>query len=385
MYFSFWEQNSFIKSPDVIIIGSGIVGLNAALAIKIKEPKLHVIILERGILPYGASTRNAGFACYGSASELLDDLENNSADEVFSIVEKRWKGLLRLRAILGDDAIDYEPLGGHEIFNQSEKNEFQRCEERLSFLNKHLSQITGEKEMYVKADEKIQSFGFKNISHLILNKGEGQIDTGKMMKALLEKARSAGVEILNGVNVDRIESDISGAAVQFSAYHSKDKTESIKSKRVLICVNGFAKKFLPEYDVKAARAQVLITSPIENLSVKGSFHFDHGYYYFRNVGSRILFGGGRNMNFNREFTEDMVHSDDIQSHLEELLHSTILPDKKFSVEMRWTGIMGLGASKSPIIKKTSENIFCAVRMGGMGIAIGSLVGEEAADMVLESL
>ena len=40
--------------------------------------------------------------------------------------------------------------------------------------------------------------------------------------------------------------------------------------------------------------------------------------------------------------------------------------------------------KTPIIKKTGENIYCAVRMGGMGIAIGSLVGEDAASMVLEN-
>ena len=37
------------------------------------------------------------------------------------------------------------------------------------------------------------------------------------------------------------------------------------------------------------------------------------------------------------------------------------------------------------IKKVEENIFCAVRMGGMGVAIGSLVGEDAAEMVSRSL
>ena len=68
-----------------------------------------------------------------------------------------------------------------------------------------------------------------------------------------------------------------------------------------------------------------------------------------------------------------------------MLETTILPTQKFTIEMRWSGIMGLGSVKTPIIKKTGENIYCAVRMGGMGIAIGSLVGEDAASMVLESL
>ena len=45
MSWSFWEKNTFIKEPDVTIIGSGIVGLNAALSLKSKSPSLHVIVL----------------------------------------------------------------------------------------------------------------------------------------------------------------------------------------------------------------------------------------------------------------------------------------------------------------------------------------------------
>jgi glycine/D-amino acid oxidase-like deaminating enzyme len=71
---SYWEQNAWFDEIDVLIIGSGIVGLNAALHLKTKSPRLKVLILERGMLPSGASTKNAGFACFGSPSELLDDL-----------------------------------------------------------------------------------------------------------------------------------------------------------------------------------------------------------------------------------------------------------------------------------------------------------------------
>ena len=68
-----------------------------------------------------------------------------------------------------------------------------------------------------------------------------------------------------------------------------------------------------------------------------------------------------------------------QKHLETLLQTIILPDTKFEIEQRWCGIMGVGDEKKPIIKKISQNIVCAVRMGGMGVAIGSLVGKLAVD------
>ena len=384
MSFSFWEQNTFIKKPDVVIIGSGIVGLNAAIALKRKSPLLHIVVLERGILPYGASTRNAGFACFGSMSELLFDLENHSEENVFSLVEKRWKGLQQLRKLIGDENLNYEPLGGFEIFRVEDELLFEKCTSVLSTFNNRVSSFTGSKENYKISDEKSSAFGFKSVNHIIENTGEGQIDTGMMMKALLKLAQAEGVEILNGANVTSFVNEGDHVNIQLTDSNLNAKWQ-ISARRIIICINGFAKKFLPEFDVKPARAQVLITSPINNLKVKGSFHYDHGYYYFRNVGNRLLLGGGRNLDFNGETTVDMEITPVIQSHLEKLLSDMILPDSDYSIEMRWSGIMGLGDAKNPIIKKVSENIYCAVRMGGMGVAIGTLVGNEVAGMVLDSV
>ena len=40
-----------------------------------------------------------------------------------------------------------------------------------------------------------------------------------------------------------------------------------------------------------------------------------------------------------------------------------------------------GDKKKPIVKQISNHVFCGVRLGGMGIAIGSLVGRELAALV----
>ena len=376
MSWSFWEKNTFIKEPDVAIIGSGIVGLNAALAMKLSEPSLHIVVLEKGVLPYGASTRNAGFACFGSISELLTDLKSHSENDVFDLVEKRWKGLARLRQIIGDQSLDYEPFGGYEIFTSADKLLSDECYEKLNYFNSELHRITGKKNVYGDTSTKIKEFGFSNIDRMLINNGEGQIDTGKMMKALLEKCRNVGIEILNGVDVTKIENENKFCRIDFN------NGFSILSKKVLIAVNGFAQKFLPDYDIQPARAQVLITSPIQDLKFKGSFHYDCGYYYFRNVGNRILFGGGRNLDFAKEKTSEFGLTEIVQDSLDKLLKDVILPGTDYKIENRWSGIMGLGDTKSPIVKKVSGNIYCAVRMGGMGVALGSLTGEEAAALVL---
>ena len=155
---------------------------------------------------------------------------------------------------------------------------------------------------------------------------------------------------------------------------------SFVSKKLLFATNGFAED-LTNGQVKPARAQVLITKPIPNLHIKGTFHFDKGYFYFRNIGDRILFGGGRNIDFVGETTTNLDQTKIIQNQLEKLLKEVILPDTDFEIEHRWSGIMGLGNTKTPIVKQLSQHVYCGVRLGGMGVAIGSLIGTELADLI----
>ena len=108
---------------------------------------------------------------------------------------------------------------------------------------------------------------------------------------------------------------------------------------------------------------------------------DKGYYYFRNIGDRILLGGGRNLDFETETTTEFGQTEIIQNKLEQLLKEVILPNQTFDIEHRWSGIMGVGNSKKTIVSQLSENVYCGVRLGGMGIAIGSLIGKELADLV----
>jgi len=379
MQLSFWELDTYFSHIDVLIIGSGIVGLNAALHLKSTQPQLKVMVIEGGVLPSGASTKNAGFACFGSPSELLDDLARHAEADVFGLVERRWRGLQRLRHHLGDGAIDYHCWGGYELFTEKQEALYAACIDQIPYLNRQLQQIVGEANVFRAADHKISRFGFRGVSHLLESTAEGQIDTGKMMLALTQKVQALGVLLLNGLTVTALRDEGSGISA------STAQGLNLKAGAALVATNGFARQLLPQLAVVPARAQVLITSPIPNLKLKGTFHYDQGYYYFRNIGNRVLFGGGRNLDFNTEETTAFGLTEVVQNKLEEMLHQVILPDTAFEIAHRWSGIMGMGPEKTTIVQQVSERIACAVRMGGMGVAIGSLVGEEGAELVLSRL
>ncbi|MBA3681978.1 MAG: FAD-binding oxidoreductase [Bacteroidetes bacterium] len=364
---SYWEKKLLFKKFDLIIIGSGIVGLSTAVSFKQKNKKANILILERGILPSGASTKNAGFACFGSVSELLDDLSKMSEETVWKTVEMRWQGLELLRKRLGDKHIGYQSYGGYELFD--DEKIFGKCSENIDSLNSKIKKNIGLKNCYSLVASK--DIKFKNINGIIYNKHEGQIDTSLMMSNLIKLAYELEITILNSIQASKINSLKNSVEIE-SDYGT------FKASKVVVATNGFAKQLLKLKDVEPARAQVLVTKPIKNLKIKGTFHYQQGYYYFRNIDDRILFGGGRNLDFKGETTPELALNNKIQKHLDKLLKEMILPGIQYEIDHRWSGIMGVGSEKRPIIKLVQPNVLAAVRMGGMGIAIGSMVGEQAA-------
>jgi len=372
---SYWELNSFFDF-DVIIIGSGIVGLNAAIHLKKSEPSLKIAVLESGFLPSGASTKNAGFACFGSISELIEQERICGSENLAALIDKRWKGLLKLRGILGDKAIDYQPLGGYELFKNDDLAFYEASVAKIEHYNQLIKPVIGSNTFFTD-NNKIKKFGFKSVSGLIANRYEAQIDIGKMMLALTQYAQSLGCFFFNNCEVEEILNETNLSL--------RTKQGIFKTRKVIVTTNAFVNKLIPDLDIKPGRGQVLITRPIKNLKFEGTFHYDKGYYYFRNINERVLLGGGRNLDFAAEETTNLGLTSKIQNALENLLREVIFPDTDYEIDYRWSGIMAFGNRLEPIVTETSPNVFCAVRCNGMGVAMGSQTGEDVAELVLKSL
>lgn len=373
---SYWERQSF-TSYDHIVVGAGIVGLSTALELKGIFPEARILVLERGLLPTGATSRNAGFACMGSVTEVLDDLNTMTEAEVFGLFDSRKKGLERLRARLGDATINYTTDGSYELISAEELFAL----DKIDYLNKLFLPVTG-KPAFRIANDKIQDFGFSQgyTKALIENTCEGAINTGKMLRALVDLALKSGVEIKTGAEVELFEEGERSIVVRLRDPFRQEQL-LFQSKTVILCTNAFTKQLLPEEDVIPGRGQVLITEPIPDLRFKGIYHFDKGYYYFREVDGRILLGGGRNLDFEGETTTAFELSEKIHEHLDQKLRDIILPGTEFSIAQRWAGIMAFGKTKRPVVKAFSDRLFGAFRMGGMSVALGSEVACEVAGLV----
>lgn len=357
---------------DLCIIGAGIVGLSAAIAYRAISPESRIVVLERGMLPQGASTRNAGFACFGSLSELADDYSGSDESEVNETIKMRWEGLQLLRKNVGDHNMDYQPSGGIEVFRS--KSDFDRYAADTVDFNEKLYDLIGLKDTYTIQKESPTSLGMNGFVGMIKNQYEGMLHPGKMMQTLISKCRKQDIDIFFGAQVDQIIEEEDGALIKLNG-------GLLLTHKVLVATNGFAQDLIPSADVLPARNLVLLTSEIDHLQIPTGFHLDSGYVYFRPVGKRLLLGGSRNLDEMTETTNKFGENLIIKEHLEFLLREQILPNKKFTIEYSWSGIMGVGKIKKPIIKMISKHLGVAIRMGGMGVAIGSYVGKQAAEMI----
>jgi glycine/D-amino acid oxidase-like deaminating enzyme len=372
MKYSFWEKY-FIESPsDITIIGSGIVGLSTAISIKEIRPDISIKILERGNLPYGASTKNAGFACFGSVSELLDDINKMGEDVCMDIVKMRFRGLEKLKSRVGLKSLEYQDNGGTELFRKKDEALKDLCISNINYCNQLMGDYLNISGCYeVKSNLSLSWFD----KRCIFNPYEGTINPVTMMENLKSKAVQLDISIIYGVHIVEIDS-------QNHILKCHDHL-TINYERLIVCNNGFASQLIPDLPVVPARNQVLMTGIIKDNPLVSAYHVDKGYIYFRQYQGRILLGGGRNINPEEETTSEFGNTSLIQNYLITILEE-ISPGASWHIEHWWSGILGVGDSKYPIVRWVDEHILVGVRLGGMGVAIGSYLGYTLADNLINN-
>ena len=338
---SYWEHQSFFGPAEVAIIGAGLVGLTAAVYLKQQRPTWRMVVLERGVLPNDASTKNADFACFGSISELI---AQEKSGDLQAVVAARWAGLARLRALLGDAALDYQPVGGYELFKHDDATLAAECRDKIDYFNALLAPVIGHARTFRDADTEAGRFGFGGVGTLLKNEHEGSLDAGRMMRALLARAWAADVPVLAGCAVENMQSSPAGHHLRLA------NGATVAAGQVLLATNAFATELLPELAVTPGRGQILVTEPLPGVQLPGTFHYNHGYAYFRQLPDhRILLGGGRNLDFTAEETTAPGLTPTVQRYLENLLQEIVVPGQRPRVDFRWGGAMGFGPALAPII------------------------------------
>lgn len=363
---SYWEVDTWYTDHDYVIIGGGITGLAAALHLRKLHPSARIIVVDRGHLPTGGSTKNAGFLCFGSVGELMANITQYGESETIEIIKRRIEGLRLLRESTADDDIGYQACGGYEV--TTSQAELEDLAQHIPYLNQLMKSAFGLDHTFSLTDHQIGNLA----STQIFNQYEGSIHTGKLMSTLMSQCQRQQILLLAGTEITTIE-ESDGKQICMTA------RGPITSKNVICCTNAFTSKFVSDIDIEPKRNQVIVTKPLQHNLPLSCFHFDQGYVYFRPIGDRILIGGARNQYPATESTDEFQNTQELTDWLRNWTADN-LDIPHVEIEMQWSGILGVGRSLHPIIEEIRPNVYIAARMNGMGVAIGSKVAYDVAQL-----
>ena len=373
--YSYWERDLLTQPVDVAIIGGGFVGSFAGLFLARMRPDLQISIYDKNLSQGGASSRNAGFACFGSLSEILATVQDHSMDEVKAIIKKRYLGLRLMQETLGVNYIGYRSCGGYEVFGVDDAATYGRCCDILHELNDYCATAMGIKSTYQLTTNRLTTLGLNTFEQAIFNQYEGSIHPGMALARLHNLCRVAGVQLIGHAAISNLSEGSTGMDFDVNEIHT------CSAKKVILSTNGFTRELIGDkVDLRPARNMVLVTHPIPDLKLNSTFHFNKGYVYFRNVDNRVLLGGGRHIDKDNEHTSELGFNPKIKEYLTQFLLNKILPGYgEDIIDTWWPGIMGIGDKLEPEISWLDQHILAGVRLNGMGVALSSLVGQELAD------
>ena len=381
--YSFWEKNRELFTGDILIVGGGLVGLSIGIAIQkqkkqLKQRLLKICIVDQ--LPTGqagASTRNAGFACFGSPTEILDDLTREGENQTVNRISNRISGLSIWKNWIPSNKIEWNDCSGYEVFEREEEMNFQEVLDKLPYLNKIGKAASGNPMIYSKY-QRISS----KLPYSIRIDGEASLNPGKAHNSLYGLNKELGNQIVNGISIPNR-----------NYWHKNSEGWTIptengifKAKRVVIAANAWTPKILnSDLDITPGRGQILMIKSAKPIFYKGIFHAKKGYLYFRNSNNSLIIGGGRNLFQTNETSLEMTTTKEVQDYLELYVRDVLLPNQDFSIQNRWAGIMAFSkrGNKDPLLYWDEPDLLIASRMCGMGVALAPIMGIKASKKILE--
>ena len=379
--FSYWEKNRSLFQGDIIIIGGGLVGQSIAIALKknriqSQQKPLKICIIDK--LPAGksgASTRNAGFACFGSPTEVLDDMNQEPEKEIVARMQNRISGLSLWRNWVSPNIMEWEDNDGYEVFEHKEIKSYENVLNQLNNLN-HMGKLASGNECIYSVSSRVSH----HFPYSIKINGEASLNPGKAHNALIEINRSFGTLLFNGIEIPKRQNWIKKS----DSWTIPTSQGVFEASKVIVATNAWTSELIPGVDITPGRGQIILVKPSEKIIYKGVYHAKKGYMYFRNLNGNLLLGGGRNLFLQEETSLKMCTTSNVQAYLESYIKEVLIPNQEFTVLNRWSGIMAFSKSgdKSPLLYWEEPNLLIAARMGGMGVALAPKIGENAAEMIL---
>ena len=391
---SFWQHkfgaysaNNSIPSgghtADVVIVGGGYTGLTAARELKLDDPALKVIVLEKHEIGFGASGRNGGFnmTLFGVEPEIT--VMRWGKDKARAAQAYMKEAVAYVRGVIEEYDLDsdYEHTGMWRVA-YSEK-QVARLRKTYSLLNE-LGQ-PGDYEFFEHSaiQERLNS---PRMKAAIVEPQTGILDPCKHVRALKELAEKLGVEIYENTEVIDIQRTASG--VELKTSHAQ-----ISAAKLLIATNAWSHQ-TPNGELarsqRPAWTYQIVSEPLTEqewkalkwlgrMSIEDNRQLVH-YMRITRCG-RITLGGG-NVGLQYKAQMDRWHDESIWQALEAHFRWLFPTLREKKIYYKWGGAVSANMDMTPEIGYlNNKNIVYSSGCIGHGVSLTQLNGRVIADLL----
>ncbi|MBL4806700.1 MAG: FAD-binding oxidoreductase [Rhodobacteraceae bacterium] len=351
---------------DVVIVGAGFTGLNAALVLA--RAGHSVTVFEAGQLGEGASSRNGGMLGPSFHKLGLAGLISQYGEETTNGILRESVGFVDfLEDFLKTENIDAALKRTGRFQGALRAEHFAATQARIESLNKVCGDIA---YMVPEKDQHLETGSSRFVGGVVYRMDAG-LHPAKYHNGLIEVVRKAGVEIVPFTPVQAVEKSNGGFTVT-------TRLGKVKAAQVAICTNGYTGKQFPQFRrrILPIRSAIIATEPLApdlmtQLMPKGRMYGDTrrimAYYRPSPDGTRILFGGRAS-----------GLSDHPQKNARDLhramcdVYPSLKPSKISHV---WSGRVGYAFDHAPHIGQLN-GLDYAMGYCGSGVARASYFGQK---------
>lgn len=355
---SFWlderaepiRSSRFADDPEAVVIGGGVTGCAAALALA--EAGMKVRLCEAREIAGGASGRNGGFALRGGAMAYdvaRRTLSPHHAAELWRFSERALDELAELAVGAFERtgslrlAADEEERG--EVFSEYEalRADGFAAEWRDELMPPLAARYPG----------------------ALLHPRDGALQPARWVRRLARLAAEAGAEIREHERIETLD--------------------GLDAEHVLVATDGYTRGLVSELDaaIRPTRGQVVTTEPLPRKLFDCPHYARRGFDYWQQLPDRrLVIGGRRDSNLEGEFTADESVTNGIQTEIDRFVRDLLGFSPR--VTHRWAGIWGTTDDLLPYVGRLPghERVFVAAGYSGHGNVLGFGCGRLAARAIL---
>ncbi|MEI8595698.1 FAD-dependent oxidoreductase [Photobacterium sp. Hal280] len=396
-YSSFWFQEALESEPeiqprqletdtttDVCIVGGGFTGLWTAIQLKMKQPSLDILVIEKDLCGSGASGRNGGCMLTWSTKYLsLKKLYGEA--EAIRLVKASEAAVYDIAAFCHAHGIEAQIRLDGTLYTASNQAQLGVMAPVLAALDK---QSINAWQPWTK--EKVQSESGSEV-HLEghFSSAAGTVQPGLLVRGLKRVAEKMGVTIFEHTPMTAIHR-------QKTPVRIVTPGATIQAGKVVLALNAWTPSLFPElkHSVVLVSSDMLITEPApERLSTLGLSDgksvidgrtFVH--YYRTTPDGRLMLGkGGNYFSFGNKVSAVFDQPSRYQSILGAAFRRFFPALQSVPVATTWTGASDRSATGMPFFGRLADNPSVVYGLGysGNGVVQSWIGGHILSSLVLE--